>query len=152
MYLIIAARQGRLAIAHTLHLSLHLLIFLTGYILIDDITTGWLVLNVWHNAQYILIVWMYNNNRFKSGVDKQHEFLSTISQTKNILGYLFVCVAISTAFYFVLRSGTYRDNQGTVVPVTLVALMVINFHHYIVDGIIWKVRKKSLREKLGIEN
>ena len=152
MHLIMAAWQGRLAVAHTLYLVSHHLIFLTGYILIDDITTGWLVLNVWHNAQYILIVWLYNNNRFKNGVDDEHHFLSTISQTKNMLIYYGICIAISTSLYFVLRSATYNDAQGTVVPITLVTLMVINFHHYIVDGIIWKVRKKSLREKLGINN
>jgi len=152
VYLIIAAWRGRLAVAHTLYLLSHHLIFLTGYILIDDITTGWLVLNVWHNAQYIMIVWLYNNNRFKEGIDKEHHFLSTISQTKNMLIYYGICIAISTSLYFVLHTADYKDAQGTIVPVTLVALMVINFHHYIVDGIIWKVRKKSLREKLGINN
>ena len=28
---------------------------------------GWLVLNIWHNLQYILIVWMFNVNRFQNG-------------------------------------------------------------------------------------
>ena len=32
----------------------------------------------------------------------------------------------------------------------LVAYQTINFHHYIVDGIIWKVRKKKLQQTLGL--
>jgi hypothetical protein len=38
-----------------------------------------------------------------------------------------------------------------VLPVALVTYQAINFHHYIVDGVIWKVRKKSLQKTLQIE-
>jgi hypothetical protein len=33
---------------------------------------------------------------------------------------------------------------------TLIVYQTINFHHYIVDGIIWKVRKPRVRENLGL--
>ena len=32
----------------------------------------------------------------------------------------------------------------------IVMYMTINFHHYIVDSVIWKVRKKPLQQTLGI--
>jgi hypothetical protein len=32
----------------------------------------------------------------------------------------------------------------------LVLYMTVNFHHYIVDGVIWKVRRKPLQQTLGI--
>src|SRR5262245_56396376 len=66
--------QGRLPLAHTLYVLSHYTIFYVGYIAIDDITVGWLAVNVWHNAQYILFVWMFNNNRFKGGVNPQAKF------------------------------------------------------------------------------
>jgi hypothetical protein len=31
-----------------------------------------------------------------------------------------------------------------------VVYQAINFHHYVVDAIIWKVRKKTLRQNFGI--
>ncbi|HEX6045133.1 MAG TPA: hypothetical protein VFZ22_11640, partial [Pyrinomonadaceae bacterium] len=72
--------QGTLPIAHTLYVCSHLVIFGLGYLAIDDINHGWLVLTVWHNCQYILTVWMFNNKRFANGVDSKHRFLSFISQ------------------------------------------------------------------------
>ena len=33
---------------------------------------------------------------------------------------------------------------------TIIVYQSINFHHYIVDGIIWKVRKQKLQENLGL--
>jgi hypothetical protein len=37
-------------------------------------------------------------------------------------------------------------------PLFAIAYQAINFHHYVVDAIIWKVRKKSLRQNFGIAN
>jgi len=58
---VLAWREGRLAEVHTLYMLTHFGIFAVGYLIISDITVGWLVINIWHNAQYILFVWMFNN-------------------------------------------------------------------------------------------
>ena len=137
-----AAWRGELALPHFLYVASHHLIFLTGYWLIDNITTGWLVLNVWHNLQYILFVWWYNNKRFGGRVDPQARLLSTLSQKEHVLGYVCVCVGIATLLFGGLQvlSQTYAFSDA--VSVALVVSMVLNFHHYVVDGIIWK-RKKA---------
>ena len=62
-----AWRANHLPVAHTWYMLSHFTIFIVGYLLIDDITYGWLVINVWHNAQYILFVWLFNTNRYKAG-------------------------------------------------------------------------------------
>ena len=147
-----AVLQGRLALAHTLYVISHHAIFLCGYLLIEDITIGWLVLNVWHNAQYILIVWCYNNNRFKNGVEEKHRFLSTISQSKNVFIYFLVCIGLSTIVYSLLGQASGGVERYSSVPITLTVFMMLNFHHYVVDGIIWKVRKPALRRNLGISS
>jgi hypothetical protein len=139
---LMALARGELAFAHFLYVLSHHAIFITGYCLISDITTGWLVLNVWHNIQYIMFVWQFNNKRFGDQVDPQHVFLSTLSQRKHVLGYLGVCIAIATLIYGVLIvSGSYALQDA--VSLALVASMVLNFHHYVVDGIIWKRRKAA---------
>ncbi len=142
---LIELRKGILPIAHTLYMISHFGIFYISYIYISDITIGWLVVNIWHNAQYILFVWLYNNNKFKKGIAPNEKLISTLSQTKNIVLYFAFCLTITTAIYYTVES----------IVTSLVALMVvyqsINFHHYIVDSQIWKVRKKPMRDIMGIQ-
>jgi hypothetical protein len=146
---IVAWKQGKLPVAYTLYMASHLTIFAFGYLIVDDLNAGWLTINIWHNAQYILLVWMYNNNRFKTGVDPRHKFLSTISQPGRVVTYFVVCLGISTILYMALQ-GTLNLLGLSVLSLTLIAYQTLNFHHYIVDGIIWKVRKPRLRENLGL--
>jgi hypothetical protein len=136
--------HGRLATAHSMYVASHLAVFFVGYYLIEDITAGWLVLNIWHNAQYILFVWLFNNKRFKNEVDPNSKFLSTLSQSKHVIYYMGFCVAISTVIYQLLIQATDMSSyQSKTITVTLIALMVLNFHHYVVDGIIWKRKRLS---------
>ena len=129
-----------------------MVIFVVGYVLIEDINYGWLVLNVWHNAQYILFVWVFNNNRFKQGVVPEQRFLSTISQSRNWPFYFLTCLLISTVWYFGLDEALRMLADSSALPLFLVAYQTINFHHYVVDGLIWKVRRKKLRSNLGISS
>jgi hypothetical protein len=149
-----AFTEGRLAVAHTLYMLSHLVVFGVGYILIADINHGWLVLNIWHNSQYILTVWMFNNNRFKDQIDSRHKFLSHISQRKKVFSYFAVCLVISTLFYSALITTLDWISPAvalvTTLPLFAVVYQAINFHHYVVDAIIWKVRKKTLRQNFGI--
>ena len=143
--------SGRRAGAHTLYLASHLLVFAVGYLWIDDINHGWLVLNVWHNAQYILFVWMYNTNRYGAGAEPRARFLSTISQKSNWLMYLLVCLGLSSVLYFGLDTVLARLYHDNPLPIFLMCYMTINFHHYVVDGTIWKLRRKPVREALQLD-
>ncbi len=136
--------QGRLAVAHTLYLVSHFAIFGIGYVAIDSIDAGWLVLNIWHNIQYILFVWLYNNRRFRDGVSAKARFLSRLSQSRNFWVYGLVCFGLSTLLYMTLNSFVVALVPGIIVYQT------INFHHYLVDGMIWKMRKKPMRKTLGL--
>ena len=100
-----AAIQGRLAAVHTLYMLTHFAIFGLAYIWTRDITLGWLMINIWHNLQYILFVWMFNNRRFRAGVDPQARLLSYISQSGRMWLYLLTCIAITGGIYWgVLRA------------------------------------------------
>jgi hypothetical protein len=39
---------------------------------------------------------------------------------------------------------------ATSLPLVAIVFQAINFHHYLVDAVIWKVRKKPVRENFGI--
>jgi hypothetical protein len=122
---------------HSAYVASHIAIFTVGYLVIPDINAGWLVLNIWHNLQYVLIVWMFNAGRFSKGIDPERRFLSTISQPRNALIYALVCWAIGTILYFNINRAL-AVFSSSVLPLSLLAYMTINFHHYVVDAVIWR--------------
>lgn len=136
------AWRGQLAVAHTLFLVSHFTIFLFGYVVIDDINRGWLLINIWHNAQYIMFVWLYNNNRFRNGVDPRHRLLSTLSQTRNVALYLGFSVALSSGVYVLVAKAVITVTATPFIAVVL-AYQVFNFHHYVVDAVIWRSRRRT---------
>ena len=144
-----AWRQGRLARAHTLYMVTHLVIFCVSYLAIEDVSYGWLVINMWHNAQYVLFVWMFNTRRFKDGVDPKARFLSYISQPQRLWLYLTTCVLITGILYFAVL-GTLDALFFAGLSATIVLYQIVNFHHYVVDSTIWKVRKEPIRKTLGL--
>ena len=147
-----ASIRGTLPVAHTVYVLTHLIIFGVGYLAIDDINHGWLVLNVWHNCQYILTVWMFNQNRFKAGIDTKHRALSYLSQENRLPLYLGACLIISTVLYSALNYSLKWITLMTATSLPLVAIVyqAINFHHYLVDAVIWKLRRGPVRQNLGI--
>lgn len=144
-----AFRAGRAPVAHTLYVLSHVAVFAVGYLAIEDVTQGWLVLNVWHNAQYVLFVWMFNGSRFHAGIDPSARFLSTLSQPRNGWLYFLVCSSIAGVVYLAVDQ-LAAWLAFTAWPVALVAYQAINFHHYLVDGVVWKVRERPLQSVLGL--
>lgn len=145
--------RGQLALAHTLFVLTHFTVFYVGYVLIDSVDHGWLVINVWHNAQYVGFVWLFNTNRFKAGVDPKARFLSMISQVDRKSVYFATCLGISTLLYVTIAlamDGFERHVEALFLPLALIIYQTINFHHYIVDGLIWKMRRKPIQQTLGV--
>src|SRR5262245_38148408 len=129
---------------HSAYVATHIAVFAAGYLIIPDINAGWLVLNIWHNLQYVLIVWMFNANRFSKGIEPERRFLSTISQPRNVALYAFVCWGMATILYFNIDKALGLFSQS-VLPLSLLAYMTINFHHYVVDAIIWRRPRPAAR-------
>lgn len=141
----VAWRKRELPMALSLYMLSHFTIFFVAYIAIDDISVGWLVVNVWHNAQYILFVWLANVNRFESGIDPRHPFLSTLSQPGPLTAvrYFLVCLSISTLVYLGVSLALRADLFSSLPMAFIIVYQTINFHHYIVDGLIWTSKRRS---------
>jgi hypothetical protein len=145
-----ALRAGTLGWLHFAYLCSHHMIYVVSYALISDITQGWIVINIWHNTQYIAFVWLFNSNRFKGGVERDHLAVSWLSQERNWLIYLLACLALTGLLYGAIGAAANWFEQFTVVPLALVCYQVLNFHHYIVDSLIWKLRKPAVQASLHI--
>ena len=141
--------RGEHQLTYNLFMISHFIVFSLGYYFIENINLGWLVINVWHNAQYLLFVWLYNNKKFKSGIDPKHKLISWLSQDNKVIHYFLGCFLLSTLFYFT-TSKTLGLVSLTSLPLILIFYQTINFHHYVVDGFIWKIRKKPMQETLNI--
>lgn len=150
----LAWREGTLVLGQTLFIASHITLFYTAYVLIEDINYGWLAANIWHNAQYILFVWLYNSRRFKGYQGTSGKVLAWISQPQpmRILMYFIVCLFMTTLFYGTLLQGIgliSQNMQETVLMLHVVVFQAVNFHHYVVDAYIWKARKKAHQTVMG---
>jgi hypothetical protein len=111
-------RRGTFDALYAGFVASHAVVFLVGYVLIEDPNTGWLAINVWHNFQYVLVTWMVNAKRFAKGPDPEARFLSRISQPRRIVSYFGCCLAISTMVYLAIGyAGVFL--LGSAVGVTL---------------------------------
>ena len=129
--------QNTSAFDYWTYLATHHAVFLIAYVGVSDLNWGWLVVNVWHNAQYLLFVWAFNVNRCARSADSAHWFVR-LCQPRNIAFYFLGTLALTTIVYqSLLRAVGWFD-----VTMATVALVVVfqtaNFHHYIVDSMIWK--------------
>lgn len=153
---LVAFYNGTLPLGHTLFMVSHFTAFYVGYVLIPDINTGWLVANIWHNAQYILFVWLYNTKRFSKPSEHDKTFVAWASQMQpvRILSYFVGCMLLTTAVYkgiTVSYQVIIGPNVALLTTLYVVTFQTINFHHYIVDSMIWKARKKTHQKVMGIK-
>lgn len=131
------ARGVGVSAGHTLFVLSHVAITFVSYVAVEDITRGWLFINIWHNAQYLLFVWAANARRFRGGVEPERRFLSRLCQPDQVLAYALVCLGVGALLYSTL--GALVDRSAwSVLPLVLVVHMTVNFHHYLIDAVIWR--------------
>lgn len=149
-----ALRNGTFSLPYTLYMASHFFIFATGYVLIDDVTLGWLAVNVWHNFQYIVFVWLFNTHRF-SKPDAPASIFSIAGKRDlgHVAAYFILTLAATTFLYGITQGSTWlivKPDAATYFVVMVVLMQTFNFHHYIVDSMIWKARKAENRATLGV--
>ena len=134
----LAFTRGTLDVLYASFVLSHVAIFVVGYLAIENADTGWLAINIWHNLQYVLVVWMMNTRKY-AGVEPMTSFIARISQPGRSARYFASCIAISSVIYLLL--GRFVLALGGGMALTVGIYMGINFHHYIVDALIWKRRR-----------
>ncbi len=130
---------GEPVVASTLYVASHVLITVVSYVVIREITRGWLFINICDNAQYLLFVWAANARRFERGIEPTRPLLSWLCQPANAGWYAAVCLACGVVFYLALARATAGITLA-LLPVALVCHQASNFYHYVVDAVIWRTR------------
>lgn len=142
--------QGKLATIHFAYLLSHHLIYLVGYVLIENLTIGWIALSVWHNLQYISYVWHFNTTHVQRNPRPYNRFMELIAQPKYVFLYA-ICGVVFTYFFYRGINMMARAGQPMIgLPLFFIANQIIIYHHYAVDAYIWKLRKPDIKASLGI--
>jgi hypothetical protein len=136
----VAFSRGTLDVLYTGFVLSHVAIFLIAYVAIENSDVGWLAINVWHNFQYVMVVWMMNTKRHAGSGEPATTFIARLSQPGRTARYFLCCISISTVIYLLLGRLVFAMGGGMAVTVGI--YMGINFHHYVVDALIWK-RKRA---------
>lgn len=139
--------KGEISKLYFYYMLSHFAIYIVAYILISDINYGWLTINSWHNAQYIGFVWLFNRKKYAGEPVSKQSIIAYLSQPGRLLMYLLCCLVISTIIYGSLDVILSYIKSGAELPFLLV-YSTINFHHYVVDSKIWKLRKPKVYQNI----
>lgn len=131
---------------HQLHVLGHVALFVVSYVAITDATRGWLAINLWHNAQYLMFVRAWNYRRFAPQATSDG-LLATISRPAGSLAFFAVCAALGAVGYGAIErlSGLGALSLG-VLPLYLIMVHAVNFHHYTADAILWRAPRPRRAE------
>ena len=120
----------------------HLAVFLIAYVGFDRLEHSWLVSNVWHNAQYVLIVRNTLARPVSSGSQSGGATQWLAARAAGV-PFVAACALVGFLAYGLLGSVLQAALTGSAAGV-LAVYMGLNFHHYVVDGLIWKRRSSAL--------
>lgn len=149
-------------------LPLHLYMCYSDHLLFTSLLVFTMIVTIYHDVQYLAIVWFYNENRYggePQKAEKTYGFAAKLS--RNFWIYLgFAIVTISVPVWGlgcligrikVCSIGPVWGDPLEIGGTTWIAFYVMltlgfQMHHYVLDQFIWRPSKdKKLREDLKVE-
>jgi tetratricopeptide (TPR) repeat protein len=113
---------------------------------VTSILAGIALFEVFHDVQYLSLVWIYNRNR----VEKDSSiggFMRFIFRRSGSLIGLYVGLVFAYGSIGYLNSTIGMETLTRVLTGVVAASGLLHFYY---DGFIWKVREKSTRQSLGL--
>src|ERR1043166_3673733 len=114
---------------------------------VQNILVGIALFEVFHDVQYLAIVWIYNRTRVER--DKSiHGFMRFVFRRSGSLIGVYVGLVLAYGAFGLTQSAVTVEwiRHGLIGIVTASALL-----HFYYDGFIWKVRETQTRAMLGID-
>jgi Tfp pilus assembly protein PilF len=113
--------------------------------IVANILVGIALFEVFHDVQYLSLVWIYNRNRVEKDSTISGFMRFVFRRSGSLLGlYVGLVLAYGSLSFF-------KEVQIDVVRRALTGLVAASgLLHFYYDGFIWKVREKSTREHLGL--
>jgi Tfp pilus assembly protein PilF len=147
------ANYGRMWVAGTGQNPVKLALFITSVAFwwycnngVANILAGIALFEVFHDVQYLSLVWIYNRNR----VEKDSSiggFMRFIFRRSGSLIGLYVGLVFAYGSIGYLNSHIGMETLTRLLTGLVAASGLLHFYY---DGFIWKVREKSTRQSLGL--
>lgn len=113
---------------------------------VTNILAGIALFEVFHDVQYLSLVWIYNRNR----VEKDSSiggFMRFVFRRSGSLIGLYIGLVFAYGSLGYLSSHMGIETAKRILTGVVAASGLLHFYY---DGFIWKVREKSTRQSLGI--
>ncbi len=113
---------------------------------VANILAGIALFEVFHDVQYLSLVWIYNRNRVEKDRSIGGFLRFVFRRSGSLVGvYIGLVFAYGALGYFGVRS-----EIETIKKVLIGVVAASGLLHFYYDGFIWKVRERSTRESLGL--
>src|SRR5437773_4715933 len=114
--------------------------------LVSNILVGIALFEVFHDVQYLSLVWIYNRNRVEKDSNIGGVMRFVFRRSGSLVGlYVGLCFAYGSLGYF--NAHLEIETVKRVLTGVVAASSLLHFYY---DGLIWKVRDRSTRENLGL--
>ncbi|MEP6603119.1 MAG: tetratricopeptide repeat protein [Spartobacteria bacterium] len=114
--------------------------------IVANILVGVALFEVFHDVQYLSLVWIYNRKRVETDSSIGGFMRFVFRRSGSLIGLYVGLIFAYGAFGYFKYDGI--DNLKRVLTGVVTASALLHFYY---DGFIWKVREKSTRKSLGIE-
>lgn len=113
---------------------------------IDRPTVGYAMFEMWHDIQYLSIVWLFNLSRSRNNPEAGR-FIRFLFRPRALLAFAYVALCLAfgslTHAWRLFEDGTWIRLAAAIVPATAML-------HYYLDGFIWRIREPETRAALGV--
>jgi tetratricopeptide (TPR) repeat protein len=114
--------------------------------LVANILVGIALFEVFHDVQYLSLVWIYNRNRVEKDSNIGGFMRFVFRRSGSLIGlYVGLVFAYGSLSYFNAHLG--MDTVKRILTGVVTASTLLHFYY---DGFIWKVRERSTRQSLGL--
>ena len=114
--------------------------------IVASILVGIALFEVFHDVQYLSLVWLYNRKRVEVDSSIGGFMRFVFRRSGSLIGlYVGLVLAYGALGYF--KSYIGIDSLKRILTGVVTASALLHFYY---DGFIWKVREKSTRQSLGI--
>jgi len=113
---------------------------------VASVLVGVALFEVFHDVQYLSLVWIYNRKRVES--DKSISgFMRFVFRRSGALVGVYIGLVLAYGGLSLSKSFVGIDVVKNILTGVVTASALLHFYY---DGFIWKVREKSTRQSLGI--
>src|SRR5438270_11560688 len=113
---------------------------------VANILAGIALFEVFHDVQYLSLVWIYNRNRVEKDSNIGGFMRFVFRRSGSLIGlYVGLVLAYGSVSYINAHIG--MDTVKRILTGVVTASTLLHFYY---DGFIWKVRERSTRQSLGL--